>query len=222
MAQNGIPKQDAAFDAFQLNLFDKVTLNAPVWNIPATALAVLGLVKTPWDAAWLIAKSKSNRTATQVSTKNVARRNYEQKLRPFIQSWIYRNDMMDDNAIVECGLKPRDKTRTPVAVPTSVPVITMEYASGNVLVVRYLSVDPETAALRKAKPKGVARIQLRYVIGTQPASPDACPNTVEGGRSPARINIDPALRGQRVWYYARWVNTRNQPGPWTDLASFVF
>ncbi|MGE0636126.1 MAG: hypothetical protein AB7P01_06785 [Bacteroidia bacterium] len=222
MSKDVLPKNDAAFDAFQLNLFDKATTNQAIWNIPATALAVLMVVKTPWDAAWLIAKSKSNRTATQVSTKNVARRNYEKKLRPFIQSWIYRNDSMDDNAIVECGLKPRDKTRTPVSVPVTVPVITMEYATGNVLVIRFLSVDPDTAALRKAKPKGVSRIQLSYVIGVQPASPDACPNTVEGSRTPVRVNIDTSVRGQMVWYYARWVNTRNQPGPWTDLDSFVF
>lgn len=216
-----IPRPDPDFDTFQDNLLSKCNTNAVLWGIPPTVLSDLVLLQTPWAAAWLIAKFKNNRTKTQVEAKDLARKNYEAELRPFIQTWIYRNKLMNDADIISCGLKPRDTSRTKVPVPTTVPTIQMNYITGNVLLIRFFRIDDETGALHRGKPKGINRIQIVYVIGTQPSSPEQCTKLEEGSCSPLRINIDPNLRGQKVWFYARWINTTNEHGPWTDLDSFV-
>jgi hypothetical protein len=216
-----IPSSDNTFDTFQDNLYDKVTTNMSGWNIPQAAIDVLTPLKNAWDNAWDVAKVKTNRTATQVATKNLARKNYVKALRPFIQAHIYNNSAMSNDDIVECDLRPRDTVRTPVPVPTSVPVINIMTASGNIGVIRFFRLDDEDGAIRRGKPKGVARIEFASNVDVQPANPNDCSDIASATKSPMRVEIDPADRGKKLWFYARWINTREQPGPWTDLEWYI-
>ena len=115
--QDPIPSADSEFDTLQAILVAAVVLNAAGWDIPLTEIAKLTAKQTIWAAAWLIAKDKQNSTTAQKKAKDVARKNYEKVLRPFIQKWIYRNESMDDAAIEECGLKPRDPNHTAASKP---------------------------------------------------------------------------------------------------------
>jgi hypothetical protein len=220
--QDVIPRTDAEFDSFQLNLLDVCNTNAGTWNIPPAVLGSLAALQSVWAAAWAIAKIKNNRTPAQVAAKNVARKNYVNELRPFIQTHIYRNSLMTNDDIVECGLKPRDTVKTPVPVPTAVPVMELTTGAGNTLVIRFFRLDDETGAIRRGKPKGVARIEMAYQFTTEPASPDDCPHRATATRSPIRVTVSPSIRGQKIWYYVRWVNTREEAGPWSDLAFYIF
>ena len=112
-----IPDSDSDFDTLQAILVAAVILNAAGWNIPPTEITKLTDKQTIWAAAWLIAKDKQNSTSAQKKAKDLARKNYEKVLRPFIQKWIYRNESMDAAAVEECGLKPRDTGHTPATKP---------------------------------------------------------------------------------------------------------
>ena len=117
-----IPSSDADFDTLQAILVAAVALNAVAWGIPAGEITKLTDKQTIWDAAWLIAKDKLNSTVAQKTAKTLARNNYEKKLRPFIQKWIYRNELMDASDIEECGLLPHDASHTPATKPDAVTV----------------------------------------------------------------------------------------------------
>jgi hypothetical protein len=80
-------------------LVTKVTANKLAWGIPDAEITKLTDKQTVWDAAWLIAKYKLNSTSAQRKAKDLARGGYEKVLRPFIQKWIYRNELMDDAAV---------------------------------------------------------------------------------------------------------------------------
>lgn len=217
-----IPSSDAAFDAFQKNFITQITTNAALWGFTPAMLAVLTALQMAWDSAWLAASNKFNRTRTQIVAKDLARQLYVAQLRPFIKYNIYGNALMTNTDRIACGVKPHDTVRTPVPVPGTMPLISIAYNSANQVKVRFKQQPDASGSSLRGKPFGVSRCQIVYIIGSQPASPAQCNNLQESGRSPITGNIDSAaLRGQRLWYYARWVNTRNEYGPWTPLDSFL-
>lgn len=221
MKKDYIPVKDAEFDAFQENLVNRVTANAPIWNILPTVLALLSPLQLAWSAAWLIAKIKVNRSPAVTAAKNQARALYEAALRNFIQTNLYRNPDMNDGDLELCGLRPHDKTRTPIPVPVSQPIVNLQRAPGNFFVVRFFRLDDETGAIRRGKPDKVAKIEFAFSLGTQPANPDATQERRIATKGPIRVEVPLMYNGQTVWFYARWKNVYDAPGPWTDLDSFV-
>lgn len=221
MKKDNLPAQDAAFDAFQGNFITVVTANAMTWNIMATALALLTPLQAAWAAAYAIAKVKANRSISNIGTKNQARANYKAALRLFIKSNIYANTAMSDGDIIQCGLKPYDRTRTPIPVPTMLPIVNLQRAPGNFFTVRYYRLDDETGAIRRGKPDKVAKIEFAYNLGMQPVDPAGCTYHNVSTKGPIRVEVPAAMHGQTVWFYARWKNVYDAAGPWTDLDSFV-
>lgn len=220
MKKDTVPAPDAEFDSFQQNLVSQVTTNMVVWNITPVMMAILTPLQMAWAAAWLVAKVKVNRSPAVVAAKNQARRTYEAALRNFIQANIYRNISMTDGDIELCGLRPHDKTRTPIPVPATLPIVNLQRAPGNFFVVRFFRLEDETGAIHRGKPDKVAKIEFAYSLNMQPVNPDTCTKTV-ATRGPIRIEIPLNMHGQTVWFYARWKNVYDAPGPWTDLDSFV-
>jgi hypothetical protein len=221
MRKDYIPVKDTEFDAFQLNLVNQVTTNAMVWNILLTALTALAPLQAAWTAAWLVAQVKVNRSPAVIAAKRQTRTTYEAALRNFIQANIYHNTTMNDGDIELCGLRPYDRTRTPIPVPTTLPIVNLQRAPGNFFVVRYFRLEDETGAIHRGKPDKVAKIEFAYSLNMQPANPAACAFNKVSTRGPIRVEIPAGINGQTVWFYARWKNVYDAAGPWTDLDSFV-
>jgi len=134
MANQGpLPASDNEFDTLQAIIVAAVTTNSVAWEIPATEITKLTNKQSPWAAAWLIAKDKQNSTSAQKKAKDLARKDYTKVLRPFIQKWIYRNEMMDDAAIEVCGLRPRDVTPTPAIKPDAAVVVVKRGVPGELI-----------------------------------------------------------------------------------------
>src|SRR4051812_22055312 len=96
-ATDPIPAPDHEFDDLQNTLITAVSDPAnAAWTIPAGEITKLTVKQAIWIAAWAIAKDKLNSTTGQKKAKDQARKNLEKVLRPFIQKWIYRNELMDD------------------------------------------------------------------------------------------------------------------------------
>ncbi len=221
MKKDYIPLKDAEFDSFQENLVNRVTANMVAWNITAAAFALLAPLQAAWAAAWLIAKIKVNRSPAVTAAKNQSRALYEAALRIFIQTNMYRNQSMTAGDLELCGLRPHDKTRTPIPVPTAQPIVILERAPGNFFVVRFFRLEDETGSIRRGKPDKVAKIEFAYSLNMQPMSPEMCANKSVATRGPIRVELPLMYNGQTVWFYARWKNIYDAPGPWTNLDSFV-
>jgi hypothetical protein len=52
-----------------------------------------------------------------------------------------------------------------------------------------------------------------------PADPGQCHFVALDTSSPYLLVHDPADAGKTAHYMMRWVNTRNQPGPWSETVS---
>lgn len=175
-----LPGTDPEFDILQAILVAAVVANAAGWNIPLTEVTKLTDAQTPWTNTWAIAKDKQNCTTAQRKAKDLARSNYKKVMRAFIQKWIYRNDSMDDTAIEECGLKPRDTSHTPATKPGQ-PVAKAKRAEQGAIIgsceiqpeaKRYCCIVTEGAPL----PDGIAINEQGRFVWSNNKNPNPDPN----------------------------------------------
>src|SRR4051812_43546384 len=89
-----IPKKDAEFNTFQGTLISETTTNAVTWNIDAPKLAALTLKQGPWNTAYAADIAPGTKNAVTTANKNTARKNYEDLMRPFIQTEIRGNALI--------------------------------------------------------------------------------------------------------------------------------
>ncbi|MEX2244544.1 MAG: hypothetical protein WD716_11940 [Fimbriimonadaceae bacterium] len=72
----------------------------------------------------------------------------------------------------------------------------------------------------KGKPFGVAGAELRYAIGaTAPVDPDDYTFVAIDTKTPQIWTFEPSEAGQMAHWVARWINTRGEAGPWSDVVS---
>lgn len=218
-----IPEKDEDFDKFQLILIAMVQANAVAWNIPAAIITAILPHKTNWDAKWAVAKNKATRTSTDVQAKKDARAAYEPALRSLISGGLANNPYVTNEQRVEMGLNIRDKNPTPRPKPATKPDVTLKAHGNTQIMVTYEQEEGTEGDTRpRAKPEGVARMELVYKIGDPaPVSANDCPKTVSITRSPYKLNFEPADSGKKLYAFARWVNTRNIPGDWCGILIVV-
>ncbi len=217
-----IPSRDEDFNSFQSNLLLQVTGNAVAWQIPAAVITDLATHQTAWQAAWANYIDETKRTKGVTQTKNTVRLTYESSLRKFIQKWIYDNNTMTSANIVDCGLKPRDTTRTPVPVPDTVPVVEFSVMSGHRLKARVTQQPNAEGVTKRAKPKGVANIELVYILNAEGSiQPHDCTHQRFSTKPLFELAFELKEAGARLQGFARWLNTKNQPGPWGDVFNAI-
>ncbi|MFZ1611489.1 MAG: hypothetical protein WAT52_10495, partial [Chitinophagales bacterium] len=210
-----IPPQDIEFNIFQEVVVSTSTTNMLGWNIPAANLSNLQVLQTAWAAAWLVAKDRGNRSKAQVMAKTVARKQYEAALRPFVQQWVQLNSAVTNADRVSMNIKPRDKTRTKIPAPSTLPMVEIMPGNGSTLLLNFRQQPEANGSSRRGKPEGAASCEFYYKVdGDAPASPADCPMRIMATRSPVMLNFDSGMSGRRIWTYSRWMNATGQGGQW--------
>ena len=113
------------------------------------------------------------------------------------------------------GLPIRSTTRTPAAVPVTRPVAEVDASQR----LQHLINFRDQGATNKAKPAGVRGCEIWCVIGPAPASVADARYLGTDTATPYLAAFDPADAGKSAHYFLRWVNTRNQPGPWSETVT---
>ena len=105
--------------------------------------------------------------------------------------------------------------RTPVAAPETQPLGRLAPKGHTTLV---LHVAVELTPKRAAKPKGVHGYEIWKHLGDpQPADPSGYTYVGTQTRTPFTDVFTAADAGKSVYYLLRWVSTKSQPGPWSDV-----
>ncbi len=219
MAQQDVfPKNNEGFDAFQDNMVKQATTNKVAWVIDATQLGLLPPLQAKWAAAYGPCKIKGNATAVQRKARDLAKAAYMKQMRLFIKSQIQNNPNMTDDNKLQCGVKPHKTTRTPVAVPNTTPVVTIEQQTGSSTIFNCRQQPGEDGSSKRGKPDGVAKVKMVWAIAaTPPASPDFCNNSQYSGKTKSVVQFDTINRGKTFYGFACWVNSKDQQGPWSNL-----
>lgn len=76
----------------------------------------------------------------------------------------------------------------------------------------------QTTPNSRAKPPGVQGCEIREQIGgTPPTNPNTMAYLATETRMPYRADFEPEDIGKTVYFALRWVNTRGEPGPWSQV-----
>ena len=212
-----IPRSDAEFNLWQQFLIVQVQTNATAWGILASDVTLLIAAQAIWNAVFAKAGNKQNRTPADVKAKADGRDAFEKVLRKFIAQWLANNAKVSDSDRQRMGLNVKSTSRTASAVPTTCPVGSIDFSTRMQHSIRYA--DEKTPHLR-AKPEGVHGCEVWVKIGGEaPKTPDEFSFLATQTATPHVAVFDGEHIGKMAHYMLRWVNTRGERGPWSNVIS---
>jgi len=214
-----MPRPDGNFAAWANQYYDAVV---KWWNankLEVTDLKPLQEALVTWAAAYPAHVAAQQRAEGARQAKDAARRELERQVRPisnFVQT--YFNTSNADRA--EMGITVRDTSPSPAPAPTTRPLALVQ--SGQRLTHQLRLVD-ESTPTRRARPAGVlgAEVWVKLVEADEPAptDPAALFFLTMTTRPTFRADFKPGEGGKTAVYMARWINTRGEKGPWSDVAT---
>ncbi len=212
-----VPHSDGAFNLWQGDFVQEIEQNAPVWGIAMEDIASLRAKKSAWDLAFSKASNKQNRTAADVQAKDDALFEFVNVIRPFTAQWLSNNSKVTDSDRTRLGLTVRTGTRTPTAKPDSCPVATIDFSIRKQHTIVF---SDENSPRSKAKPEGVHGCEIFMKIdGEAPKLVSELTYLATCTAAPYVVTFDGTQAGKTVYYWLRWVNTRGEAGPWSNVAS---
>ena len=210
-----IPKGRASFDEWALRFKEYVSANYAALGLTVTQKNEIGNAVIASHDSFVDKQEKENiyRGAVEKDREDV--KIAEQCLRKYSRHIQGRPETT--NTVREAiGITVRDKVPTPVGVPDIAPELWIDFSQRLQHKV-HSGTNPQNENLNK-KPKGVTAIELRKKVGEAPVGPDDMQTTAIMTSSPAVIDLA-GQAGETVYYVARYLNTKGQPGPWSEIES---
>jgi len=195
---------------------DVFTENGAAWNISAAETNELRLLAANSEDA------NTRAEASQGSRVLIAVANEQHEILGEYMRLLHRTKLFTPPLVgsdyISLGLHPHDMEPTETPVPTTIPEIEVITAVIRELTFRFRDFGARTWA----KPEHVASIDFRWEI--KEARPGHVEEIIgiEGFSSgPFTLQFAEEQRGQRVFFAARWANSRRDGGPWSDIESAV-
>jgi hypothetical protein len=208
-----IPRTDTAFNQWQIVLIAYLVVNAGLLGLPEAAITILQGLQAAWQTAFAIAEDPATRTKASVVTKNEARDTFEKEIRGFVKEHITYNRSISDAARDNMGLPIHDTKPTPIPAPVTMPIGEVDFSVHQ----RHIIHVKDAALTAKAKGDNAHGFEIWYKKGGEaPAKDEDFAYAGFSSRSPFTIDYPMDVVGQTVYYRFRWVNARNQPGPWSE------
>ncbi len=111
-------------------------------------------------------------------------------------------------------------TKTASPVPTTRPIGSVDNRNR---LEHTISWFDEATPNSKAKPDGVRACEIWFKIASAgegpPTDASQLSYMVSDTRTPYTYHFEGQDAGKTVHYWLRWVNTRNEPGPWSETIS---
>ena len=213
-----LPGGDQAFKVWVGVFLSVLASILPRIEFPADVHAELTKLYNDFVSKLGIADAPATRTKAAVQAKNDARKALTAYLRQVIGEYLTRNHRVTDADRDNLGLPIHDTKPTPPPVPTDMPVGEVDTSKHQQHKVRVKA----GSLTGRAKPPQVHGFEAwRKIGGAPPASDEEWVYVNFKTSSPMLINYPQTEVGQTVYYRFRWVNSANEPGPWSDAVSAV-
>lgn len=222
MARSGehyMPRPDGNFSAWANHYFEAVKKFYDAQGFDPNDLKPLEEALEAWNKDYPAHVAAQQRAEGARQAKDAARVALEKEVRPvtnFVQG--YPKTTNADRA--EMGITVRDTSPTPAPAPSSRPLALVE--SGQRLTHQLRLVD-ESTPTRRARPAGVlgAEVWVKLVDADSPAPTDPAALTflTMTTKPSFRAEFKAGEGGKTAVYMARWVNTRGEKGPWSEVTT---
>jgi predicted NBD/HSP70 family sugar kinase len=219
MPHDYIPRPDGDFTAWANNYNEAVHKFWEAQGLDLNDLKPLEQAIADWNkdyAAHVSAQAKAEAAAAQKRQARGVLEPEARRIAAFIQTYPKTTDA--DRATI--GIRVRVEGGPPSPTPTTRPLARVE--SGNRLT-HTLRFSDESTPTRKAKPKGVqgAEVWLALAEPNAPAPPlgDSYKFLSVSSRGNLQTDFPSAEAGKTAYYALRWVSTRGEKGPWSEVCA---
>ena len=186
--------------------------------IPTQSITAFDAPRRHWNDAYGVYIDPSKRTRRVVQEKNDARKGYEPALRTFIQGQLMHNPKVTDADRRNMGLPVYDRTPTPAAPPSTRPELEIDFSQ----IARHILRVRDSESKSAGKPAHVIGFEIwRRTGGSNEPAYEEMQLVEQATRSPHTLEYASAERSEIVWYALRWVNTRGEKGPWSEIVSAI-
>lgn len=211
-----LPSSDAEFSLWMKNYVTKLNSLQATLNLGAGRLTDLATLQTAFDNSLGQVNEARATLASAAQAKDSSRQQLEEAVRQLTRT-LQTNPSLTDADKADLQITVPDGKRTPAQVPATRPVAQVDTSKPQRHTISWVDENTPTS---KAKPEGVYGCELRCQIGgTEPVDPDEMRFLAIDTRTPYVAEFDGADAGKTVYYRLRWVNTRNEAGPWSDIYS---
>lgn len=214
-----IPRPDGDFAAWCDQFDIQTLLYWERYSLDTEMLTPLKNALAAWREAYPAHVAAQAAAEAARAAKDAARRELEKQARALAR-YVQANAFTTDSDRAELGITIPSGTRTDSPTPATRPRVNLEHADR---LTHLLRIADETTPARSAKPPGVAGAEVWMALAdsdeTNPPPADAY-RFLGLATSPSyRSRFAAATGGKRAFYQLRWLSTRGEPGPWSDLAS---
>lgn len=130
---------------------------------------------------------------------------------------IQANPSVTNAQKAELGVTVPKETKTAAPVPTTRPIADIDNKQRLQHIIHFFD---EGSVKSKAKPEGVRGCEIWCKIGGEPPlDENETKYLATDTKTPYIAHFDGADGGKTAHYMLRWVNTRNEPGPWSETIS---
>lgn len=223
-----IPTKDSAVDSWATNFATLITASPATYGLDATAALAIQTARDSFHAAYLLGGSTGTPphpvNPTTFTRVTVASKNAEKiAMLGLVRSYaaqIRLNPGVTNADKTALGLNLPNNTPTPIATPTTFPLLAIAGAGPGQHEIRYA--DNTTPASRK-KPAGAIQMELYRGVAVA-AITDPTLTSLLGlvTKQPYQsIFSNPADAGKIATYFARWVTRTGKVGPWSAAVSMT-
>lgn len=179
---------------------------------PADAATISDVVQA-FANTYAAAAAPTTRTSVTVAQKSEARAAAVAIVRQYA-GLIKLNAGISNEAKIAIGIRPLNRQRRRIEVPTSSPLLKLISAAAGSHLLRF---NDSNSPTRRAKPFGAAQLQLFVHIGDEQArSPDEAPFRGAYTTDAVTVSFDHKDGGKYATYFARWASRRGETGPWSS------
>jgi hypothetical protein len=207
-----IPRQDGKFLEWAQKLLIYVKLHLEAWGIGEPVFGAIQTLCDKYSSAYSKAQ-ESNRGKVDVLEKNETRDNLKQALRAFVKEHLQYNSVVTNVDRENMGLPIHDTKPSPPHIPTTMPIGEVDFS----IHLQHILHVKDGKLTGRTKPPEAHGFEVWYKIGGGPPVDDSEWSYANfSTRSPLTIKYPLSDVGKTVYYRFRWVNSRNQPGPWNE------
>lgn len=215
-----IPPKDNNLLAWVQNFSSLITANPSTYGLLASDATNISTAIAPFVTDMGLVNSKTTKTAAVVSQKNTDKVNMLNIIRPYAQQ-ISNNPGVASTDKIALGLNPKTSTPSPIAPPTSNPVLTLLSQMPGVLNFRFR--DSQASPSVKAKPYGVKSCQLYGLASATPIT-DVTKLVQQATmtKSPYQFNLPTGYTPGSTWYFAAvWQIQKGDQSPFSPIIALV-
>ena len=216
MSQDFIPNGDTDFNSWIKIFATYFAANFAALGFTAAQNTALQNMWTSWQTDYPAHLTGQANASALAQKKDITRDNVEGLARNY-SATMQANTSVTDDMKAALQITIPKTTKTPAPVPATRPMGNIDNRNRLQHTLHFFD---ESSPNSKAKPAGVRGCEIWEKIGGPPPNgPSDVTYLATDTRTPYLNHFDASAAGQTVHYMLRWVNTRNEPGPWSETIS---